>query len=155
MSLSTPTNLAHSIKSELATACLRLTGSLRLEVTGWSMLPTIWPGDTLIISTADHRDIVSGDIGLFQREGNIFVHRVIDKNDSPGEILSRGDAMPQADPPFSSGELAGKVQFIVRHGKQIEASRKLGMVQRLVAKLMQRSEIACRIAVRAHVFYQV
>ena len=45
----------HALKCELAAESLRLSGRLRLRVTGWSMLPTICPGDTLIIERADAR----------------------------------------------------------------------------------------------------
>ena len=35
------------LNASLASEVLRSSGSLHLRVTGWSMLPTVWPGDTL------------------------------------------------------------------------------------------------------------
>ena len=40
---------SHAVKCELAAEVLRSSGRLRLQVTGWSMLPSIWPGDTLTV----------------------------------------------------------------------------------------------------------
>src|SRR5436305_6849449 len=76
------TDLTHSLKCELASESLRLSGNLRLKVSGWSMLPTIWPGDTLVISRLDGGELLQGEIALFQREGRFIVHRVLSKASS-------------------------------------------------------------------------
>jgi signal peptidase I len=149
--MTSPDNsLAHAVKCELAAESLRLSGTLRIKVTGWSMLPTIWPGDTVVVSTVQPSDIVAGDVALFQRDGSFFVHRVLEKNDCRNEVLSRGDAMPEADAPFVSRQLLGKVHFILRAGKRIEPSQRLNVAQRAFAGLLQRSENAARMAVKAH-----
>lgn len=145
---------AHAIKCELAAESLELSGSLRIKVNGWSMLPTIWPGDTVIVGRAPHSDIAPGDVVLFRRDGSFFVHRVIEKSVCGSEILTRGDSMPQRDEPFASSELLGKVQFIVRGGRRIEPSRRLKVAQRALAGLLQRSESASRLAVTAHQLYR-
>ncbi len=142
-----------STKSHLATESLRVTGALRLKVTGCSMLPTIWPGDTVVISRADYMEIVPGEIALFRRGDNFFVHRVLEKNNESRQILSRGDAMLEADPPFSSCELLGKIRSIVRNGKQIPP-RKFSFACRVAAALMQRSETVSRLAVEVRQLYQ-
>ncbi|HZQ94429.1 MAG TPA: S24 family peptidase [Candidatus Sulfotelmatobacter sp.] len=145
---------AHAVQGELAAESLRLSGSLRMQVTGWSMLPTIWPGDTLMVTAAGPSEIASGEVGLFRREGSFFVHRVLEKSGDGGQILSRGDANPAPDPPFDSGQLLGKVQFILRGGKRIKPSRRLKGAQRVLAGLLQVSENAARIAVTAHQWYR-
>jgi signal peptidase I len=152
--ISPESTLAYGVKCELAAESLRLSGSLRIKVSGWSMLPTIWPGDTLVLSTAQPSDIVPGDVALFQRDGNFFVHRVLEKNDCRNEILSQGDAMPEPDAPFASRQLLGKVRFILCGGKQIEPDRRLNVAQRALSGLLQRSEHAARIAVKAHQLYR-
>jgi hypothetical protein len=149
--ISPEVDLAHSVRSDLAAESLRLSGTLRIRVTGWSMLPTIWPGDTIVVNTADDNQIVAGDIALFRRNNDFFVHRVIGKS-APMEVLSRGDCMPQPDPPFASSELLGKVQFIVRGEKRIEPSRNVSASRRAVAGLL-RFESAARIAVKARELY--
>jgi len=145
---------AHSLKCELASESLRLSGTLRLKVSGWSMLPTIWPGDTLIISRLDGRELRQGEIALFQREGRFIVHRVRSKTTSSiKQVLTRGDAMLQHDAPVCSDDLLGKVDFILRNGRKIELSRNLGRTQCAVAGLAQRSAVGARVIVGIQQLY--
>src|SRR5262249_37101837 len=44
---------AHAIKCELAAEVLRFSGRLRLQVGGWSMLPSVFPGDTLLVEWSE------------------------------------------------------------------------------------------------------
>jgi hypothetical protein len=148
------TDLTHSLKCELATESLRLSGILRLKVSGWSMLPTIWPGDTLVISRLDDRELFSGEIALYRREGRLIVHRVLSKSTgSIHQVLTRGDAMLQRDHPVSDKDLLGKVDFILRNGRKIEPSRNLRLTQCAVAGLAQRSEVGARVIVGIQQLY--
>jgi signal peptidase I len=125
---------------------------LRLQVTGWSMMPTVWPGDTLVVERVGSDDIVEGDIVLFSRERRIFAHRVVGKSATAGDetILTRGDAMPQSDPPVPSRDLLGRICFILRDGKQLKPARALRFSQRAAAAVFQCSEIAARVIVGVH-----
>ncbi len=144
-------NAAHALKCELAGEVLRLSGSLRLKVTGWSMLPTIWPGDTLVIERVGSDKICVGDIVLFNREHRIFAHRVTGKSPAGDRtMLTRGDAMPQSDPPVSNQDLLGRVSLIMRDGKQMKPARALRLRERAVAAVFQRSPIAARVIVGVH-----
>ncbi len=148
------TDLSHSLKCELATLSLRLSGTLRLKVSGWSMLPTIWPGDTLVISRLDGRELLEGEIALFQREGRFIVHRVLSKSTSNiKQVLTRGDAMLQHDAPVATDDLLGKVDFILRNGRKIEPSRDLGLTQGAVAGVAQRSAVGARVIVGIQQLY--
>jgi hypothetical protein len=51
----------HSPTCDLVSDSLRLFGTLQLKVIGWSMLPTLWPGDTIVVSTTDFSQIVLGE----------------------------------------------------------------------------------------------
>lgn len=147
-------DLTHSLKCELASESLRMSGILRLKVSGWSMLPTIWPGDTLIISRLDSRELLPGEIALYRREGRFIVHRVLSKSTgSINQVLTRGDAMLQPDAPVPSDDLLGKVDFILRNARKIEPSRNLHLPQRAVAGLVQRSEIGARVIVGIQQLY--
>jgi hypothetical protein len=139
---------SHSLRCELAAEVLRSSGSLRLRVTGWSMLPTIWPGDTLIIEHTEGA-IIPGDIVLFQRERRFFAHRVVEAGQG-SPTVTRGDSMPKCDGPVPARDLLGKVRFIVRNGKLIEPAKSLGLPERAAAALLQRSERAARVAVTLH-----
>lgn len=141
---------AHAIKCDLAAEVLRSSGCLRLQVTGSSMLPSIWPGDTLLIDCVDARDVSSGEIVLFTRDRRLFVHRVV-KAAANGEstVLTRGDAMPQPDPLVSTESLLGKVSFIIRDGNLVEPNRNLSLARKAVAIVAGKSEIAARLMVGA------
>ena len=41
--------LESTLKCELAAEVLRSFGTLRFAATGWSMLPSVWPGETLVV----------------------------------------------------------------------------------------------------------
>jgi len=138
---------AHSAKCELAAEVLRSSGRLRLGVTGWSMFPSIRPGDALLIELSNHHDVVSGDIVLFFREHRLFAHRAVGRNHDDWRILTRGDAMPIEDPPVNEAELLGKVTLIWRGGKCTEPAKSLGAFEGVVADIVGRFELAARLVV--------
>ena len=149
---SAPPGEIHALKCELASEVLRSSGKLRLSVTGWSMLPTIWPGDTLMIDRAEIGAVSEGDIVLCARDQRFAAHRLLTNNASM--IVTRGDAMSQPDPPVSNCDLLGKVAFIMRNGKCIAPRKSLRLYERIVAKMIQRSHIAARVIVRVHQMLQ-
>ena len=141
----------NALKCELASEVLRSSGSLRLRVTGWSMLPSVMPGDTLIIERVNDR-ASPGDIVLFGRNRRLFVHRVISVAGSGGDmrLITQGDGMRRPDPPGEASELLGKVSLIVRNGRGIEPRRRPGIAGRAVAALVRVSDSAARIVVGVH-----
>lgn len=142
---------AHAVKCGLAAEVLRSSGSLRLRVMGWSMLPTVWPGDTLVVDSMRSSAVSVGDVVLFSRDRRLFVHRVVAKDGAhDSKFLTRGDAMPHADAPVSDHELLGKVSCILRNGRRIEPSKTLRLGERAVAALVRRSEVAARVVVGVH-----
>ena len=132
----------HATKCELASEVLRSFGTLRLQVTGWSMLPTVWPGDTLIIERVQSDTVSDGDIVLFGRDGRLFAHRLVSHCWKSANVLVRGDAMPALDPPVSESDLLGRVSFIMRDRKRIQPSRRLRFFERALAALVQHSDFA-------------
>jgi hypothetical protein len=155
---SQPFDATHAVKCELAADVLRSSGKLRLRVTGWSMLPSIWPGDTLIIERTESLAVSEGDIVLFARNRRLFAHRVVTgavadalTADAPA-IVTRGDAMRQPDLPITDRDLLGKVVMIERNGRALEPKRNLRFPARAVASLVQHSDTAARVVVRVHDF---
>lgn len=110
------------------------------------MLPTIFPGDTLLIERASGDCVGRGDIVLFGRDRRLFVHRVLGKSASGGdlEIVTQGDGLREPDPPISSSHLLGKVAFLVRDGRRLEPAKSLGVSSRAVVALVRRSSSAAR-----------
>ena len=141
----------NALKCELAGEVLRSSGTLRLQVTGWSMLPAVLPGDTLVIEHI-HSDAISpGDIVLFGRDRRFFVHRVVAGNQPKSDaVLTRGDALPATDPPVPASDLLGRVSLILRNGKYFQPRRSLRLSERAVAALVRRSDFAARVIVGVH-----
>jgi phage repressor protein C with HTH and peptisase S24 domain len=135
-------------EESLAAEVLQSYRELRLRVTGPSMLPAIWPGDILSIHPCGVAEAGLGDILLFTRDGRLFAHRVVSRS---GECLvTRGDGVPDLDPPVKPGELIGRVFEIVRGRKRLRPKRKLSLGGRIAAVLASRSASASRILARLH-----
>jgi hypothetical protein len=98
----------HRRKCQLFVQALRCYGRASLRVTGTSMWPALWPGDTVEIRTAQIAEINIGDLAAFARNDRIFIHRVI-RNTMNGAatLVTRGDALPVEDPPVRESELLG------------------------------------------------
>lgn len=120
------------------------------------MLPSVFPGDTLIIDRTDPAAVRDGDIVLVARNGRLFAHRLMETpaGTGAGSITTRGDSMALADPPVSENNLLGRVSFIVRNGRCIEPRRTLRVSERALAALVRRSETAARFVVGVHSFRQ-
>ena len=93
-------------KLELAAKVLASGHALCLRVFGTSMLPSIWPGDTLSIEPKPEKEIVAGDIVLVARQNRFFIHRLIEKHDSCW--ITRGDSLPNNDDPVAPCEVIGQ-----------------------------------------------
>ena len=142
--------IAHAVKCELAEKTLRLFGSLRLRVIGFSMLPSVWPGDLLLIRRQQMEQIYPGDIVLFARHGRLIAHRVVFKTNDPEapSLITRGDALPSQDSPISPAQLLGKVSGILRGVEWVQPPRQLSFGARTVAMLVSRSGRATAILSR-------
>jgi Peptidase S24-like len=96
----------HRRKCQLFIQALRSYGYASLRVTGTSMWPALWPGDTVEIRTAQLNEIKTGELAAFARDDRIFIHRVIRKAIDDA-LVTRGDALPVEDPPVRVSELLG------------------------------------------------
>jgi signal peptidase I len=142
----------HALKCELAGEVLRSSGKLRLQVTGWSMVPTIFPGDMVIVEHSSGERVDKGDIVLFRGARALVAHRVSEKYGRAGDlqIITQGDALARPDPPVSAAQLLGKVSFVVRDGRCMEPVKSLGLAGRAVAALARGSSSAARVIAGVH-----
>jgi signal peptidase I len=146
---------ATALKCDLAAEVLRSFGALRFAATGWSMLPAVWPGDTLVVERVCGDQVRAGDIVLFGRQGRLCAHRVV-ATAGGGETrqwITQGDGMPVPDPPVAESELLGRVAYLIRAGRLLPAPAKLSVIERLVAKIVQRSTPAARALVYSQHVY--
>ncbi|HVI09420.1 MAG TPA: S24/S26 family peptidase [Candidatus Binatia bacterium] len=138
-----------ALKAELACEVLRRFGTLRFQATGWSMIPAIWPGETLTVRRAGRQGICLGDVVLVEREGRLCTHRVISFPENSGirGCITQGDANAQPDRPVAESELLGRVIHVDRAGNQIELTRHLTPLARVISFFVRRSFFAARLAV--------
>lgn len=156
MTFAPATAVASSVKCELAGELLRSSGRIRMRVSGRSMVPIIWPGDTLIISGVDDDgEFLPGEIVFFRRGDRMVAHRLIAKNESEGskKLRTQGDALADADAPVSRGDLLGRVELILRKGRQFRPARHLQGHEQAITRLVRKSDIAARVIVRMHWLY--
>jgi signal peptidase I len=139
-------------KLGLAVEMLCLHGTVRLELKGTSMLPSLWPGDLLTIEYVAHDEIAPGDMVLVLRESRFFVHRLIEKQQSQERILwiTRGDAVPQNDPPITASELLGRVAGVRRGKSSFVPARRLSPFQSALAQMLCRWHHFRGLALRIH-----
>jgi hypothetical protein len=111
-----------TVEIELAKEILRSFGELQFAAHGTSMIPTIFPGDILIIARDPHARVRCGQLVLASRDGRFFAHRVVGKTNAGGRhlVFTRGDALTVNDPPVADADLLGRVTAIIRWGRRIE-----------------------------------
>jgi signal peptidase I len=129
-------------KYELASEVLDIFGHARLPVTGISMLPAMWPGDSLEIVRQESAAIRRGDVVVFRRDGRFVVHRVIQKNGD--RLLTQGDHLTRPDAPVPLSEVLGCVAAIERGGRRMHP--RLTAWTRMVSWVLSRSEFCTRVA---------
>src|SRR6266403_296822 len=130
------------LRLELAAEVLELAGCSRIRVQGTSMLPSLRPGDEIELQSASAHEIQIGDVIAYRRAGRLFVHRVIKKN-SPRELVTRGDTLPQPDAPVSELEVLGLVSAVQRDGKSVNFHN--SFAQRSAAALFRCSQLSAAV----------
>jgi hypothetical protein len=125
------------VKADLIAEVLRRFGSTRLRAQGSSMLPAIRPGDDLLVRRSDHQDAEPGDVIAFNREGRLFLHRMV-RRDSNGRIVTQGDSLSVPDAAVHESEFLGNVTEIRRAGKTISFQN--SFFERAAARVFRRSQ---------------
>ena len=84
---------------------------------GFSMYPSLRPGDTLLVREVLINDISFGDIVCIKRDEDYVAHRVvrIEKGKEKTKITTKGDNISTFDPPlYKTGGLIKRVVMIKR-----------------------------------------
>jgi signal peptidase len=158
MPFRTDTSEPHKIK--LASEILRAGGSIHLRVLGMSMLPAVWPGDVVTVDGLGVDATVCGDIVLYQNDDRFFVHRLVEKPESPKftksedrlRLITRGDAMPHRDPKITRSQFLGRVSSIQRNGRTIFLKSKWVPLMRVTGWMLCYCDTARSVALRLHAF---
>jgi len=96
---------------------LARTGRARLRAHGGSMWPWIRGGDELLVEVVGMESLRCGHVVLFARDARLFAHRVVRGPAKTGEIILKGDALSDEDPPVGARHLLGRV-VALRRGKR-------------------------------------
>ena len=124
-------------------AKLRADGSACFRVFGASMFPWIRSGDLVFVRRFAREQAAPGDVIAFERDGRLFVHRVVRGAVSPSSVrgrtssglITKGDALDREDAPVSREEFLGRVIRIHRGKRHIDMES-LGRV--LLGRLLAR-----------------
>ena len=130
---------------ELVAQILREFGRLELKATGTSMLPSIWPGDTLtfVRCSAEHSGL-RGRVVLCRRNHRLTAHRVVGA--STTAIVTRGDALSVEDSPIPREDLLGEAVAIQRAGRNIRIRPRFWYP--LISLVVRHSDLASRLLLR-------
>ena len=137
---------------DLAAEMLRSRGAVRLKAWGASMLPSVWPGDLLTIQSARHDEVLRGDIVLVLRDNRFVVHRLVEIRTVQGRLswITRGDAMPDNDPPTAQSQLLGRVTSIDRANRSFVPSRRVPLFHSVLAWMLCRWDRFRNLTLRIH-----
>ncbi|MGC9396097.1 MAG: hypothetical protein ACP5J4_14740 [Anaerolineae bacterium] len=92
-----------------------LPGPVRLRVSGRSMLPTLHPGDEVIVHPATAEALTPGDWVVVRGAQGAFLHRYLGRRD--GHILTKGDGHRALDPSWPPEAVLGRVVEAQRDGR--------------------------------------
>ncbi len=120
-----------TVDPTLVSDLMRSTGRARIRATGTSMVPSIWPGDELLIQSISC-PLSPGQVVAWQAEQRIFIHRIVNLSDDQKTILTCGDRLSVVDAPFSQEQLLGVVTHVFRKGVAIAVSRDVSRAARLL-----------------------
>jgi signal peptidase I len=120
-------------------------GEVRVKLTGASMLPSVWPGDVAVVWRANPADLRPGHIVLYLRQGELIAHRVTSVYRD--RLITRGDILPQYDPPIDASNIVGQVVCILRNGRSLNPEQ--SSWQRIGSSILRRSDCCTRMILRA------
>lgn len=127
------------VGSSLVADLVRKAGRARIRATGTSMVPSIWPGDELLIERNSDR-LTPGQIVAWQHNHRIFIHRVVNTTIDKSTIQTRGDRLNICDPPFSQEQLIGVVTHVIRGGAPVVVSTRLSARARFLRLVSRASD---------------
>jgi hypothetical protein len=92
-----------------------LPGPTRMRVRGGSMVPTLRPGDELLVAPVTARALRLGDWVLVRGAQGGFVHRYVGRRGD--QLLTKGDAHRALDPSWPPEAVMGRVVEVTREGR--------------------------------------
>jgi signal peptidase I len=131
----------HEACCDLVADVARISGKVQLRVTGTSMVPTLWPGDIVVVHRCEPSELLPNSVVMFRRCGRLVVHRLILR--TADQIVARGDALSWPDDPVGVSDVVGRVEFAIRNGRRVDLKGSLW--SRVVAFVLRHSEWCARL----------
>ena len=100
------------------------------------MLPSVWPGDLLVIHRASLAELDLGDLALYASNEGFVIHRVVGK--TADCMITRGDSFDWHDEPVSRERVLGKVVTVERGGFRLAPPPGTGSAHRILRFLIRR-----------------
>ena len=115
-----------SLAAEAVAALLEEGKNITVTAGGYSMWPTIRPGDIVVIGPWSSGAAAAGQIVALRRDGGFVLHRItgVIMADSRNLIRTRGDAAARADEAAGPETVAGMVISLTRRGRQLLPPRR-------------------------------
>jgi len=136
------------VEMALCRSALAAGGRLALHVRGTSMLPALWPGETVWVEQANVDELRNGDVIVFVRDRQLVVHRVVATAETTAEttagstLITRGDAQPQDDVPVLPSAVLGVVRSVCRFRADRPVGGRPSRAASALSWLVRRSEMA-------------
>lgn len=107
---------------EIIKAVLESGHSVELPATGYSMFPTLKPGDKVVIKPLDKGEFPKpGQVVIYELNNVFVMHRLIEITEgSAGDqlFITRGDSGMEYDKPWQQQQVIGVVISYKRDGKE-------------------------------------
>jgi hypothetical protein len=86
------------------------------------------------------------------RDNRFFVHRLVERQQAQDgvSLITRGDAMPDNDPPAATSELLGRVTGVRRAQSSFVPSRRISLHDSALAWMLCRSVRFSNLTLRIH-----
>ena len=94
------------------TDLLLASGKVRLRIASRSMVPTLRPGDEIVVEPVPTEALLTGDLILFRHQGQLICHRLVEISGHPPTCLTRGEATHSCGERIGRDQVLGKVVSI-------------------------------------------
>jgi hypothetical protein len=84
------------------------------------MFPWLRSGDQVFVRRWNFEMLRPGDVILFERDEQFFVHRVLSRISAEGKVATKGDALDTLDAPVTREEFLGRATRIHRRKRHID-----------------------------------
>jgi signal peptidase I len=104
-------------------AKIRAQGAASVRILNGDMFPWMRSGDQVFVRRWNFELLRPGDVILFERNEEFFVHRVIRTESGKGAaktVVTKGDALDSADVPVTEEEFVGRATRIHRGKRHID-----------------------------------